>query len=134
MVSAKKVIIASKIGDIPLPSEKLPNERNAKITTPIDDKNHTTTATSIIIAIPTRSTFGGPRSSSLAITISPRVLLFSDIIYKKYKTSTNRNKYIRKIQNSKVFYENKINNISMKNPLISMRECSSKNATISYIK
>ena len=75
----KKVIIASSIGDIPLPREKLPNDKNASITTPVEDKNHTTRATSSIIAIPTRSTFGGPRSSSVAIERSESALLFSDI-------------------------------------------------------
>lgn len=92
------------MGDIPLPSEKLPNEINANITTQIEARNPTTIATNTIIAIPMRSTFGGPRSSSLAIVRSQNVLFFSDIIYKKYKASTNRDKYIRKIQNSKVFY------------------------------
>lgn len=119
-VSAKNVIIARSIGDIPLPREKLPNERNANITTQIDDKNHTTTATSSIMAIPTRSTFGGPSSSSFAIEISPNVLLFSDIVCKKYEAGTNGDKYIRKVQNSKVFYRNKVDNMSYKNPFIRM--------------
>ena len=87
----------------------------------MDDKNHTTIATSSIIAIPIISTFGGPSNSSLAIEISPNVLLFSDIVCKKYEACTNGDKYIRKIQNSKVFYRNKVDNMSCKNPFISMR-------------
>lgn len=79
-VREKNVIIASSIGDIPLPSENVPSERNANITTQTDDKNPTTMATRSIIAIPTRSTRGGPRSSSGEVDISERVLLFSDIV------------------------------------------------------
>ena len=105
---------------MPLQREKLPNETNANITTQIDARKPTTIATSTIIAIPTKSTFGGPRSSSFAITRSQNVLFLSDIIYKKYKTGTNRDKYIRKIQNSKVFYCNKVDNMSYKNPFICM--------------
>ena len=98
------MIIASKIGDIPLPREKLPNDKKANTNTPIEERNHTTIATSNIIRIPTISTFGGPRSSSALRDRSLNVLLFSDIVYKEKKTSTNGDKYIRKIQNSKVFY------------------------------
>lgn len=78
-MSAKKVIIARSIGDIPLPREKLPNDKNAKITTPIDERNPTTKETKSIIPMPSISTFGGPSNSSVASEISDSVL-FSDII------------------------------------------------------
>ena len=58
---------------MPLQREKLPNETNANITTQIDARKPTTIATSTIIAIPTKSTFGGPRSSSFAITRSQNI-------------------------------------------------------------
>ena len=83
-MSAKKVIIASKIGEIPLQREKLPKERNANITTPIEDKNQTTNDTSIIIVIPTTSTFGGLKSSSVAREISERVLSLFDIVINQH--------------------------------------------------
>jgi hypothetical protein len=133
-VSAKNVIIAKRIGDIPLPSEKFPNDKNAKITTPIEDKNPATRATKSIIAIPMRSTFGGPSNSSFATETSPNVLLLSDIIYKKYKASTNSDKYIRKIQNSKVFYRDEVHYISIPNTLIPMRNRTSENQSISDIE
>jgi hypothetical protein len=79
-VREKNDIIANNIGEIPLQREKLPNDKNASITTPVDDKNHTIRATSNIIPIPIRSTFGGPRSSSVAIERSANALLFSDIV------------------------------------------------------
>ena len=82
-MSAKNVIIASKIGEIPLQSEKLPKERNANTTTQIEDKNQTTKDTNIIMAIPTISTFGGPKSSSVAREISERVLSLFDIVTKQ---------------------------------------------------
>jgi hypothetical protein len=83
IVNAKNVIIARSIGDIPLPREKLPNETNARITTPIEERNPTTIDTKSIIAIPTISRRGGPNISSLEVVISGRELLFSDIVCKK---------------------------------------------------
>ena len=82
-VSAKNVIIARRIGDIPLPSEKLPSERYANITTHTDERNPTTIATRSIIPTQTRSILGGPRSSSVERVISESILLFSDIVGKK---------------------------------------------------
>ena len=79
-VSEKNVIIARSIGDIPLPSENVPSERNANITTQTDERNPTTMATRSIIPIPTRSTRGGPSSSSVETDISERVLSFVDIV------------------------------------------------------
>jgi hypothetical protein len=64
IVRAKNVIIARSIGDIPLPREKLPNEINARITTPIEERNPTTIDTRSIMAIPTISRRGGPKTSS----------------------------------------------------------------------
>jgi hypothetical protein len=67
------------MGEIPLPREKLPNDKNAKITTPIDERNPTTKDTNNIIPMPIISTFGGPSNSSVAREISDSVL-FSDIV------------------------------------------------------
>jgi len=128
------VIIARSIGDTPSQNEKLLNERNINITTPIEERNPTTIATRSIIPIPTISIFGGPRYSSVSRLISLRTLSFSDIVYKKNEAGTNTDKYIRKIQNSKVFYRYKINYKSIEYSFISMRKCSSKNQRISDIK
>lgn len=106
------------MGDIPLPKENLPKERNAKITTHVDERNPITIATRSIIPIPIKSTRGGAKSSSGEIFLSPRVLLFSNIVSKENETSTNRYKYIRNVQNSKVFYGDEIDNISNSYSLI----------------
>lgn len=126
--------MAKRIGDTQLQSEKLPNEKNANITTHIDERNQITIATNIIIPTPTRSTLGGPITSSTQNDTSPRTLLFSNIIYKKNKTSTNTDKYIRKIKNSKVFYRDKVNNMTNKYAFICMGNSSCENQAISNIK
>ncbi len=55
-------------------------------------------------------------------------------IGKEDEKNSDRDKYIRKIQDCKVFHSNKIHNISNKNTLIRMRQGSSYNEHVPRIE
>ena len=63
-MSEKKVIIASRMGEIQFHNEKVQTEMKTDKITPSEERNHITIATIIIIPIPIKSTFGGAISSS----------------------------------------------------------------------
>ena len=61
--------------------------------------------------------------------------MFSIHDIRKYdKKSSNGYKYIRKVQDCKVFYCDEVDHMSYKNPLIRMRDCSGDDESISYIQ
>jgi len=62
--SAKKAIIASKIGEMPLSKEKVPKKRNESMTTIIHPRNHTTIESIETNQSPIKSILGGESTSS----------------------------------------------------------------------
>jgi len=134
MIVAKKVIIARSIGDTQLCIEKLQRNINDNRNTMIPIRNPITSATEVINKTHIRSILGGPSNSSGVSTVVLSSLLFSIIYIIKYERhSTNRDQYIRKIQDCKIFYRDKIHNMPYKNALIRMRDGSRKNEYIPSI-
>lgn len=122
--------MASSIGETPVSSEKFPSVRYAhnRIITP------TTTPTiseeMIAISTPIASYFGGARSSS-----GVRLSAFSkEDIETKNKKSTYRDKYICKVQNSKIFYRDEVDHMSIYDPFMCMRQSSCENQNICNIE
>lgn len=78
---------------------------------------------------PAKSTFGGPSNSSVLSSESIQLMLFqfgfSDIIYDN-KEDSYGDEYIRNIENCKIFYRNKINNMTDEYPFVGMRKRSWK--------
>lgn len=126
--------MARSIGDAPVLSEKFPRNKNAIRKTRIQMRNPVTRATRLIRKNPILSTFGGPsRSSVLTVTLSS--LLFSIIeVIKDECHSTYRDKYIRKVQDCKIFYRDEVDNVSDEYAFIRMREGSCEDESISSVE
>lgn len=98
-------------------------------------RNPMTNATKDISASQMRSTFGGPSNSSgESIVGLSRSWLFIYGIVTDNASSTYRDKYIRKVQDCKIFYRNEVYNVSDEYTFICMREGSGKYKCISDIK
>jgi hypothetical protein len=131
-VREKNVVIASNIGDAPLSIENDPVTKNDIRNTTIPATSHTTRLMRRMRANPTRSILGGQRSSSIERLASSNCVTV-DIVTDD-KESTYRYKYIRKIQNSKIFHCDEVYNISDEYPLIGMRNSSGEYESVSYIE
>jgi hypothetical protein len=116
-VRAINVIKASKSGDAPLSSENFPIAKYARSTTIIPVITPVINVERSTINTHTPSYFGGQRSSS-----AERLSMFSFIVgIGEYdEEGSYRDKYIRKVQNSKIFHCDEVYNMSDKYPLISM--------------
>jgi hypothetical protein len=131
-VREKNVVIASNIGDAPLSIENDPVTKNDIRNTTIPATSHTTRLMRRMRANPTRSILGGQRSSSIERLASSNCVAVDIVI--DDKESTYRYKYIRKIQNSKIFHCDEVHNISDEYPLIGMRDSSGEYESVSYIE
>jgi deferrochelatase/peroxidase EfeB len=117
-VREKKVVIASNIGDAPLSIENDPVTKNDIRNTTTPATSHTTRLMRRMRANPTRSILGGQRSSSIERLASSNGVAV-DIVTDD-KNGTYRYKYIRKVQNSKIFHCDEVHDMSDKYPLIGM--------------
>ena len=108
--------------------------KNVIIARSIPTKNPVTSATVVISQKPIRSTFGGPRTSSVLTDILSRVVFCIDEIVRDNTKSPYRDKYIRKVQDCKVFYCDKVDNVSDEDALIGMRYRSCEDQCISSIE
>jgi hypothetical protein len=130
IVRAKNVIIARIIGEAPVWREKFPIAKYANMTIMTPESTQTMSPVRRIMRIPTASYFGGPRSSS-GVSLS---MFSSDTIEEYDEKCSDRDKYICKIQNSKVFYRDEIDNISDEDTLIGVRKSSSDDESVSCIE
>ena len=125
------MINTSSRGDAPLSSENFPIAKYANRITMTQAITHVIRADRNTMKRPTVSYFGGPRSSSVV-----RLSMFSvivDIGVDDEKCSY-RNKYIRNIQNGKIFNRDKVYHMSDENTLICMRDRSRKYSDICRIE
>ena len=84
---AKKVIIASKMGEIPLSKEKVPKKINDKSITIIHHRNQTTIESTETSQSPIKSILGGDSTSSGEILSSSGT--FKKDIVNNYKKGSN---------------------------------------------
>lgn len=130
IVRAKNVIIARIIGEAHVSREKFPIAKYASMTIMTPERTQTMSPVRRIMRIPTASYFGGPRSSS-GVSLS----MFSREDIGEYdEKCSDRDKYICKVHNSKIFYRDEIDNMTDKDAFIGMRECSCDDECISDIE
>jgi hypothetical protein len=130
-VSAKKVTNTNNIGEAPLSIVNFPITANEARMTII----HTTApiirdARKVIITH-APSYFGG-QSISSTVRLS-MFSIVSDIVYKKQK-GAYRDKYIRKVQDCKIFHWYEVYDMSDEDPFIGMRKCSGEYECIASIE
>jgi hypothetical protein len=111
------VMNTRRSGEAPLSSENFPIAKYASNMTMIPEITPVIIEERKTINIPTPSYFGGPRSSS-----AERLSMFSFIVgIGEYdEEGSYRDKYIRKVQNSKIFHRDEIYHMSDKDAFISM--------------
>ena len=113
---------------------KSPIKRYDRRNTKIPIRNPVTRESIVIREKPTISTFGGPRTSSVLTVILSRLISSIEYIVTEYTKSPDRNKYIRKVQDCKVFYRDEVYNMPDEYTFVCMRQRSGKYKGISDIK
>jgi hypothetical protein len=125
------VINTSRSGEAPLSRENFPITKYARSATMIPVITPVIIAERSTIKIPIPSYFGGPSVSSRERL---SMLSFIGDIEEYDEKSSYRDKYIRKIQNSKIFHCDEVDYMSDKYTLIGMRYGSCEDEDISSIE
>ncbi len=120
------------IEEAPLWRENSQIEKYTRINTPTPTRSPITREKNVMSPSPKISILGGPRISS-GVRLAISSVFGSDIRENKEKNS-DRDKYICKVQNSKIFHCNKIYHMSDKYSFICMWKGSCKNESIGTIE